>query len=188
MPGEADVDAFFGHVWFYAIVPAKPRPASRKVFIVHGHDEALLEQLDVYLLRLRLDPVILREQADEGRTIIEKLEAKAGDVALAIVLFTPDDVRYERIETQDFLGFKTEAFKPHVRVRNNVMLEFGYFLGKLGRSRVIVLRKAHPQWEMPSDIDGVLYIPLDDAGKWKAKLAAEIHARGLDIEPGRIQA
>ena len=40
---------------------------------------------------LGLEPIILHEQANAGRAIIEKFEDHADDVAFAVVLLTPDD-------------------------------------------------------------------------------------------------
>ena len=74
--------------------PRQPTPKfdSRKVFVVHGHDEAAKEKTARFLERLKLTPIILHEQPSSGRTIIEKFEIYSGDIAFAVVLLTPDDV------------------------------------------------------------------------------------------------
>lgn len=46
-------------------------PVPQRVFLVHGHDRALLEQTARFLEKLDIEPVILFEQAGAGRTIIE---------------------------------------------------------------------------------------------------------------------
>jgi predicted nucleotide-binding protein len=155
---------------------AKPRsafPTTAKVFVVHGHDEAALQAVARYLERLGLEATILREQADAGRTIIEKFEDCAGEVGFAVVLLTPDDV----------------AGTPGTpasgsRARQNVIFELGYFAGKLGRGRTCRLRKG--EVEIPSDLYGVIYTDMDAADGWKRNLARELNAAGFDFDPAKV--
>lgn len=143
---------------------------GHRVFLVHGHDEAVLHEVARFLERLEQDVVILREQPSQGRTIIEKFEDYA-DVGFAIVLLTPDDrggpmaVPYQ---------------KQQARARQNVILELGYFLGRLGRNRVCALYREGV--EIPSDYSGVLYVKLDDIGGWQLQLAKEMKAAKLHID------
>ena len=65
------------------------------------------------------------------------------------------------------------------RARQNVVLELGFFWGKLGRERVCALVKG--DIEKPSDYDGVVYVPLDDAGGWKLTLAKELRHCGYEV-------
>jgi predicted nucleotide-binding protein len=126
---------------------------SNKVFIVHGHDDvAKLELARMLEKELNVDAIILHEQADGGRTIIEKLEGESNLESLyAIVLLTPDDVGTAN------KAFRSKAdLKP--RARQNVILELGFFLGKLGRGRVCCLYTGNV--EIPSDMHGVLYKPF----------------------------
>ena len=69
------------------------------------------------------------------------------------------------------------------RARQNVILELGVFLGKLGRKHVCPLVKGDV--ETPSDYDGVVYTKLDDAGGWKMKLVQELKAAGFDVDANR---
>jgi len=142
---------------------------SRSVFVVHGHDDGMKEAVARYLSKLGLDPVILHEQPNKGRTIIEKFEELA-DVAFAVVLFTGDDVGYPIA--------KPDEARP--RARQNVVLELGFFLGALGREHVCVLYRDGV--EVPSDYSGVLYEQLDDRGAWRMKLALEMKAAGLYVD------
>lgn len=156
-------------------VDRKPKVAdqeisSNKVFVVHGHDETLLNQVARYLEKLKIEPVILFEQPGKGQTIIEKIESNS-NVGFAIVLFTPDDTGGKAADG-------SPGQKP--RARQNVVLELGYFLGKLSRSRVTVLYD--PSVELPSDYHGVEYIRIDAEGAWKLKLAAELKAGGIEID------
>ncbi len=145
------------------------RMNSKKVFIVHGRDEAVRETVARYIDKFDLEPIILHEQANDGRTIVEKFEANS-DVGFAIVLLTPDD--------EGKLKHGDEILKD--RARQNVILELGYFLGKLGRSRVCALHKG--SIDLPSDFLGVIYVPFDDASGWKLKLAKELKSAGYDVD------
>ena len=144
-----------------------------KVFVIHGHDEAARETVARFLEKLGLEPVILHEQANKGRTIIEKFEDHA-DVAFAVVLLTPDDMG----------GLKDKETELKPRARQNVILELGFFLGKLGRQRVCPLVKG--DMETPSDYDGVVYTRLDDAGAWKMKLVQELKAADFDVDANKV--
>lgn len=142
---------------------------SRKVFLVHGHDIAAKESVARFLECISLEPIILHEQANEGRTIIEKFEAYT-NVPFAVVLMTADDV-----------GSKSGPEPTLVpRARQNVILELGYFTGKLGRSRVSALYTTG--LDVPSDLHGVLFTQLDEKGAWRTKLAQELVSAGMEIK------
>jgi len=149
------------------------RRKSNRVFVVHGHDDAARETVARVLEKLELEPVILHEQVNRGRTIIEKFEDFA-DVDFAVVLLTPDDMGRKKDGKTDL--------KP--RARQNVILELGFFLGKLGRQRVCPIVKGDV--ETPSDYDGVVYTDLDDAGGWKMKLVQELKDAGFVIDTNRM--
>jgi predicted nucleotide-binding protein len=140
-----------------------------EIFIVHGQDEGTKDTLARFITKLGLKPIILHEQPNQGRTIIEKFE-QYSKVNFAIALLTPDDIGGSK-ETP-------KSLKP--RTRQNVIFEFGYFLGKLGRNRACALK--NKLVETPSDYDGVLYIPFDDAGAWKMKLVTELKTAGYNVD------
>lgn len=123
---------------------------SRKVFVVHGHDEASKTNLEVFLREIGLEPIVLHRQADEGLTIIEKFE-KHSDVGYAFILLTPDEIAYLAHEDLE----EEEKRHKEFRARPNVIFEFGYFVGKLGRSRVCCLYTGAVT--LPSDISGMIY-------------------------------
>lgn len=149
-------------------VPTGPR--SNRVFIVHGHDREMKQAVARTIERLGLEAVILHEQPNRGQTLIEKIERFA-DVDFAVVLLSPDDTGYLNADGED-------AAKP--RARQNVILELGYFAGKLGRERVVALHRGGI--EFPSDYDGVLYTPYDgDSGAWRSELVAELKVSGYDV-------
>ncbi len=141
---------------------------GRIVFIVHGHDEAVRESTARLVSRLGLEPTILHEQPNRGQTVIEKFEKSSAGAHFAIILLTPDD----------FGGKDGESPRP--RARQNVILELGFFFGALGRSRVCVLYTEGV--ELPSDYNGIVYVPLDRNGAWKLTVAKEMKAAGLPID------
>jgi predicted nucleotide-binding protein len=146
------------------LAEGQPGPAAGKVFLVHGHDRAATHETARFLEKARLEVVVLQEQPNAGSTIIEKL-FEHSDVSFAVVLMTADDA-------------------GGLRARQNVLLELGFFLGKLGRRRVTVLHR--PGVEIPSDFSGVLYIPLDEAGAWRLLLIRELKMAGLAVDLNAI--
>ncbi len=145
---------------------------KRKVFIVHGHDDGLKNEVARFVENQKLDAIILHEQVSRGNTIIEKIEANS-DVGFAIILYTPCD--YGR-------SSKSEQERP--RARQNVIFEHGYFVAKLGRSNVIALHKGNV--EIPNDLSGVVYTPYDEHGSWKRSIAHELKASGYEIDFSRV--
>ena len=138
------------------------------VFVIHGRDTGRKDTVVRFLKEdLNLQTVVLQEEPDEGLTVIEKFEHYAAQAGFALVLLTPDDV--------GSLGSSTESAQS--RARQNVIFELGYFVGKLGRSRVRTLKAG--EVEMLSDYEGVIYITMDDAGGWKEELRREIRNAGL---------
>ena len=148
----------------------KTLPKSNSVFLVHGHDEGLKQAVARYLEKIGVEPVILHEQINSGMTIIEKFEDFAKRAGFAIVLMTPDDYGYPK---------DNEAAKK-ARPRQNVVLELGYFVAKLGRSKTLVLTKG--DLEVPSDFSGVVYESVDNGDGWKMRLAQELKSAGFKVD------
>lgn len=146
--------------------------AHKQIFIVHGHNNEVKIDVARTLEKLGLNPIVLHEQPNVGRTIIEKFEEHS-NVGFAIVLLTNDD-----------LGSSGMDGDLKARARQNVILELGYFIGKLGRRRVCPLYVKGV--ELPSDLHGMLYVEFDDPGHWRIKLAKELKAAGYDIDVNRI--
>jgi len=138
-----------------------------KVFLVHGHDEGAKHEAARFIEKLNLMAVVLQEQPNVGKTLIEKIEANS-DVGYAVILVTPDDLGGAR------------GTDPSARARENVILEVGIFLGKLGRSKLALLAKEGAA--LPSDLQGIVYIPMDAAGAWRGSLAKEFLAAGLKFD------
>jgi predicted nucleotide-binding protein len=147
------------------LLPAVGPMSNKRVFIVHGHDELARQHVSNFLSQLKLEPIVLSEQANKGQTVIEKLE-KHADVRYAIVLLTPDDE-----------GRKVGTEALHKRARQNVILELGYFISRLGRGNVCALHQK--EVEIPSDFLGVVPVELDRKNGWRLELAQEMKAAGL---------
>lgn len=151
------------------LLPESICESCNRIFIVHGHDEVSKLKIVRFIEESKLVPIILSEQPSNGRTIIENFE-KNVNVRFAVVLMTPDD----RIFTDDVSN------KSIYRSRQNVILELGYFIGKLGRRKVCVLYKEGV--EIPSDIHGILFTLMDDNDGWKLKLAKEMRSAGVPVQ------
>jgi predicted nucleotide-binding protein len=147
---------------------------NKEIFLVHGQDEGTMHEVARVIEKIGLTPIILHEQADKGRTIIEKFEDHSRNIGFAVVLMTPDDVGGPK---DHFLGQKPRA-------RQNVIFELAFFVGMLGRDRVCALRKG--EVELPTDYLGVLYKPMDSAGAWKGKLAKEIQEAGFIVDVSKV--
>jgi hypothetical protein len=146
-------------------------PISKKVFIVHGHDEGSREKVARFLERIGLEAIILHEQANRGRTVIEKV-IEYGNVGFAVVLLTPDDEGC----------VKGGTLEP--RARQNVLLELGFFIGHLGRDKVCALKRGAV--EIPSDFAGVVWEHMDDNNGWKQSLSRELEAAGYTIDWNKV--
>jgi len=145
--------------------------SKTKIFIVHGHDDGLKNEVALFVQRLGIEPIILHEQANRGHTIIEKIEANS-DVGFAIVLYTPCD-----------MGRVSSSKEEKPRARQNVVFEHGYFVAKLGRENVVALNKGYV--EVPNDLSGMIYTSYDQ-NTWKRDIAHELHHSGYNIDFSRV--
>ena len=145
-----------------------------EVFIVHGHDEAAKHKIARFITDLDLSAIILDEQPSRGQTIIDKFEEHANEAGFAIVLLTADDVGASK--------GRTDGLKP--RARQNVIMELGYFLCGLGRERVRILYEEGV--ELPSDIYGISYVPMDKRGAWRLDLAQEMASVGITFDMNKL--
>lgn len=134
------------------------------VFIIHGHDNEIKTEVQLLLTRAGVNNIVLHEQPDKGRSIIDKLVEESNGSNYAIALLSPDD----------------QTVDGNLRARQNVILEIGYFIGKLGKERVRILRKG--EIEIPSDLSGILYENYDKSGAWKMKICKELIAVGIFVD------
>jgi predicted nucleotide-binding protein len=207
---DRNVSPHYSTIYEMSTKKEEKNPCNRKIFIVHGHDEKIKSEVEEYIWLIGLEPIILHKQADLGKTIIEKVEHYS-NVGFAIILLTEDDFGgelpsgstndYDRLlkyfknpdqihsisekelpvlQGQFFKWIKETFSLLKPRARQNVIFEFGYFIGLLGRNHVAAL--CEEGLDRPSDIDGILYTPIDKNGAWKQKIAKEIDAAGITID------
>ena len=141
---------------------------GNKIFIVHGQDNEMKREVQLLLTRAGLDDVVLHERPDRGRTIIDKLIQESKDACYVIALLSPDD----------------ELANGSSRARQNVIFEIGYFLGKLGKERVRLLKRGNI--DIPSDLQGILYENYDTEGNWRMKILKEMKAFGVEINVDKV--
>ncbi len=150
---------------------------NRKVFVVYGHDTNARTQLEAMLRRWDLEPLIIDQLVSAGNTIIEKLEEYTENVDFGIVLATPDDIGYA----------KDNEKQKRYRVRQNVVLELGMLLAKVGRTKVAILLSQAEEMERPSDIEGLIYIPFkENVEETKVSLAKEMRRNGYPLEIDKL--
>jgi len=172
----------------YAAVPAAPqisndrsrpsrkgspvRPSTSQVFIVHGRDNGTKHEVARFVEQLGLEPIILHERPNGGRTLISKFQEESAAIEFAVVLMTPDDVG----------GLVNGPQSP--RARQNVIFELGFFIGKLGAKKVCALVSG--EMEKPSDFDAVVYVPFGPTTTWKVELARELRNAGIKFDAEKV--
>jgi predicted nucleotide-binding protein len=172
------IESIKSEIELYDDKPAKENSTEKshsfcpdKIFIVHGHNETMKLAVKDVISSLGLTPIILHEQPNKGKTIIEKFEQLSEDVGFAIVLLSADD----------------ELKDGKFQARQNVILELGYFVAKLGRENVVALYDTSKEVVIPSDISGVLYEPYESAdGAWRTEVVQELKAAGYDVDANKL--
>jgi hypothetical protein len=146
-----------------------PPLTRRDVFVIHGHDEDALHELQVALESWRLNPIVLKDQPGGLLTLKQKFEkyAYSPTIGFAVALFTPDDKC-------------TNAADPTPRMcpRPNVMLELGFFMSVFRGERTCILQKGDVS--IPSDLSGVLTVSMDHPA-WKDRLVAELRTANVEV-------
>lgn len=155
--------------------------AKHSVFVVHGRDLSALNEVKGYLASIGVDAVVLKEMEEQEISLLQRFLRVAEKADFAVVVLTPDDLgasvgQYESPKGGD------KALQ--YRARQNVILELGFFLGKLRDfDRVFVVRKnadhEWPEFDMPSDLGGAIYKDLDSQGRWKELLKRALAKAGI---------
>jgi predicted nucleotide-binding protein len=154
----------------------KSAAISRRVLIVHGQDAGLQEQVVRLLTLVGLEPLVLHDQATQGRFVLQAFDGQT-DMGFAVVVLTPDDVGASALRYG-----KDKQVAP--RAEQNVVFELGFLVAKLKPSRVLVLHK--PGVEVPGDCLGVLCVPADGFGGWRMRLAKELRGAGYAIDLDKL--
>lgn len=165
---RSDFNDYFFEKSVKAAVTQEVPVTSRKVFVVHGRDNEAKNDVARFLSKIGLEEIILNERPNIGRHLLTKFQDESEGASFAVVLITPDDE----------CGLPGAPLRK--RARQNVVFELGFFIGRLGPSRVAALVKGDV--EKPSDFDGVGYIDLDPAGGWKRLLARELKAAKIPFD------
>lgn len=179
---------------FHSHEPEGDPPQS--VFIVHGHDENLLREVESFISSKDIKPVVLKRVLGPEESLFQKFKREGMEAKFAIVLVSPDDYgcsKYELHEQAEKLGIGKLArlflvwaigypqFK--FRARQNVIFELGFFYGSLSFENVFLLeRKAkgiRPHFERPSDLGGVVWDQVDESGDWKESLSERLRNAGF---------
>lgn len=141
--------------------------SPNRVFVVHGRNDTARNAVVSFLASIGLEGIVLHEQPNMGRHLLTKFIEEAALVTFAVILMTDDDVG----------SLKDGRLAP--RARQNVILELGYFLARLGQAKVCAL--ITPGLETPSDFDGIAYIQMDDEHRWQKELKRELEAAGMPV-------
>ena len=146
---------------------------NNKVFVVYGRDLDTRDALIKLLKEWNIEPLVIDALPVQGRTIIEQLEHYIPQTNFGIVLATPDDIGY-------LAGFEHNA---KYRARQNVVMELGMLLSKLGRSRVAIILNKCDSFERPSDIDGMMYLRFENnVSEIGPRLIQELNEQGYSIK------
>jgi predicted nucleotide-binding protein len=157
--------------------------ARHSVFVVHGHDDEALQSVKSYLAEIGVNQVILQDFEEPGDSLLRRFLKVAEEAAFAVVVLSPDDIGAALVHYDAPKGGQNAL---RYRARQNVVLELGFFLGKLKDfNKVFVLRKAHrepwPEFEMPSDLAGAIFKDLDQDGRWRSLLKTALVKNGIEI-------
>ena len=158
-----------------ALVERIRKVLPHRVFVAHGHDLDFKDYVVLLLDKLGIRPIVLGDTEGGGDTFAEAIE-KHSNVSCAVILLTPDDLGEA----------KAEKKKLQPRARQNVILEWGYFVGVLHRDKVIALVKNEKEIELPSNYAGLRYIPVEADGKWRKQLGKDLVKAGVPVDLERL--
>lgn len=154
---------------------------NKQLFIVYGHDKIAKEQLEHILEKLDIQTNQITNNT--GMTIIEALEKEISCVHAGIVLLTPDDISLSKKDYEEHKD-NIEGY-IHTRARQNVILEMGMIMAKLGRKNTIILSKG--EVEIPSDIDGVFRLQFkENPTEILKKLVERLEECGFIIDKNNV--
>ena len=184
---EADLDALaqanVAKVRGAETPPPETAAAPDSVFIVHGHDLALLGEVEGYISELGIKPIVLTQISNGQQSLLQKFLTWSREVRFAVVLISADDRAASRRQFDPPQGVGERALQ--FRARQNVILELGFFYGYLGWEHVFVLYKSpdeiFPNFERPSDLDGVVFDEVEATGRWKSVLAERLRQAGFKV-------
>jgi predicted nucleotide-binding protein len=164
-----------------SVEPGRGEDQKSSVFVVHGHDTQVLSQLEEYLTSVGVAPIVLSRQDESPQSLFQKFMALGTKARFAIVLLGADDYGASRRQ-YDAPTVRERALQ--FRARQNVILELGFFYGRLGWESVFVVYRepddVFPNFERPSDLDGVVFDSISGVD-WQKKLGAKLSAAGFKL-------
>jgi predicted nucleotide-binding protein len=156
--------------------------SPNSIFIVHGHDEEFLRDVEGYLVQSGVKSIIMKDVGGASASLIQKFFEVGRASDFAIILLSGDDMGASRLQ-YEMAGVGIHALK--YRTRQNVILELGFFYGLLGWENVFVLEKEplkpYPDFERPSDLNGVLWDRYDKSGRWRQELKRRLAEQGFQL-------
>jgi predicted nucleotide-binding protein len=151
--------------------PAEAPSGGGRVFVVHGRDDGVKETVTRFLDKMDLKPVLFHDRQQEGETALDRLgDQEKGPHAFAVFALTTEDLAGSNPSRQG------EVSAPS----RSMLFDLGFFLGSLGRERVIALRSGNGP--SPLDYYGVRTLPLDDGALWELLLARDMKRAGLNVD------
>jgi len=168
--------------------PTERQQVNSSVFVVHGHDLDARNLICHYLVELDVEPVVLAKARGSSQFLLQKFFEVSNRASFAVVIVSADDFGAP-LTQYDSPGVGDRALQ--FRARQNVILELGFFYGRLGWENVFVLQKpaprVFPNFERPSDLDGAVFEYIDDDGIWKGELAQRLARAGLRVDQAAIK-
>lgn len=145
-----------------------------RIFVAHGRDLLARDSVAHVVQSLGLEPVFLSDSVLMGHTWIDGLESVSHGVSFAVVIYRADD--------RGWLAGDPHGVRP--RVRQNVLFELGFMIGRLGREKVCVLYEEGV--DIPSDFEGARFVKLAGESEWKVNLAITLQQAGFEVDPARV--
>lgn len=139
--------------------PARTRP---HVFVGSSSEGLEIAKTIQLLLDPSCEVTIWNQGVFEPSTVVlDDLIEELQSCDFAVLVFTPDDLVKSR-------------GKLSLSARDNVILELGMFLGRLGAERTFVVYDATADLKMPTDLAGITAVPYQppQSGNWEAALGA----------------
>ncbi len=159
-----------------APMASAPSGMPRRIIVVSGTDETMKQTFTGALRKLGLAAVVMNEEPSQGKKIVDHF-ADYKDVGFALVLLSPDVYVYPKGE---------EATKRQRTPRQDVLLMFGFLLGKLGKDKVLAFYRESPNFAFPIEFEGVKFTALDDRDSWKLSLIRELTGCGYTVDAERL--
>lgn len=147
---------------------------SNKVFVVYGKEDETSSDVIQTLQKLELEPITLHDEPNSQNSTLGKIEDYP-HVSFAVVVLSPDDLAHPMEEPSESAKY---------RASQNVILELGYFLGKLGKQNVVAIYNKKENFKVPTDITGVIWI--EHKTGWYFQLIRELKECNFDVDANKL--